>query len=82
MKRILLIGNSPLPNENTRVRPAAGLRTWQFLKALEKRCVLKVVTIAMPECYGESVPWNGNVISKNDPDLQEKLQTIHDAFQP
>ncbi len=82
MKRILLIGNSPLPNENTRVRPAAGLRTWQFLKALEKRCVLKVVTIAMPECYGESVPGNGNVISKNDPDLQEKLQTIHDEFQP
>ncbi len=36
MKRILLIGNSPLPEENAAVRPAAGLRTWQFLKGLER----------------------------------------------
>ena len=34
MKRILLIGNSPLPTENTKSRPAAGLRTYQFLKPL------------------------------------------------
>lgn len=34
MKRILVIGNSPLPNENTKSRPAAGLRTYQFLKPL------------------------------------------------
>ncbi len=110
MKRILLIGNSPLPNENTKIRPAAGLRTWQFLKALEKRCVLRLVTIAMPECYGEGSSHKqqsvtharggqggdnltmvgvANVasatttaISKNDPDLQKKLQTLHDEFQP
>jgi len=34
MKKILLIGNSPLPTENTKSRPAAGLRTYQFLKPL------------------------------------------------
>lgn len=36
MKRILIIGNSPLPEENTKSRPAAGLRTWQFLKPLTR----------------------------------------------
>ncbi|MDZ4210066.1 MAG: glycosyltransferase [Candidatus Curtissbacteria bacterium] len=34
MKRILVIGNAPLPEENTKSRPAAGLRTYQFLKSL------------------------------------------------
>jgi len=32
MKKLLIIGNSPLPNENTKSRPAAGLRTYQFSK--------------------------------------------------
>jgi len=32
MKKLLIIGNAPLPNENTKSRPAAGLRTYQFLK--------------------------------------------------
>ncbi len=37
MKKILLIGNSPLPDENTKSRPAAGLRTFQFLKPLLRK---------------------------------------------
>jgi len=32
MKKLLIIGNAPLPNESTKSRPAAGLRTYQFLK--------------------------------------------------
>lgn len=36
MKRILLIGNCPLPNENAKKRPSEGLRTWQFLSTLRK----------------------------------------------
>lgn len=52
MKKILLIGNCPLPQENVKVRPAAGLRTYQFLKALAGGFEVKLVTIAMPECYG------------------------------
>ncbi len=34
MTRVLLIGMSPLPTENTSKSYAAGLRTWQFAKAL------------------------------------------------
>jgi len=37
MKRILLVGNCPLPNENAKKRPSEGLRTWQFLSALTKK---------------------------------------------
>ncbi|MBD3360641.1 glycosyltransferase [Candidatus Peregrinibacteria bacterium] len=37
MKKILIIGNSPLPDENTRSRPAAGLRTHQFSSPLLKK---------------------------------------------
>lgn len=63
MKRILLIGNSPLPEENAAVRPAAGLRTWQFLKGLERAGAkshfkIKLVTIDMPECRRESCKAN------------------------
>ncbi len=36
MKKILLVGNCPLPEKNGQVRPAAGLRTWQFLKPLKE----------------------------------------------
>lgn len=87
MKRILLIGNSPLPEENTASRPAAGLRTWQFLKGLERpaRFQIKLVTIDMPECRGEAVGYDqatGNMFSKNDPDLSQKIQAIHDEFHP
>lgn len=34
MMNILLIGSAPLPEAAAQVRPAAGLRTWQFLKPL------------------------------------------------
>lgn len=36
MKRVAIIGNVPLPTQNTKSRPAAGLRTYQFLKPLLK----------------------------------------------
>lgn len=61
MRKILLIGNCPLPDENVKMRPAAGLRTWQFLKGLEGGSMMsdggsafeiRSVLIAMPECYG------------------------------
>ena len=87
MKRILLIGNSPLPEENTAVRPAAALRTWQFLKALE-RFQIRLVTIDMPECRGKAAGSQGSgvyehfIISKDDTDLSQKLQQLHDEFHP
>lgn len=33
MQRVLIIGNSPLPNDAAKRRPSEGLRTWQFLRS-------------------------------------------------
>lgn len=96
MKRILLIGNSPLPNENTLVRPAAGLRTNQFLQPLLKEAEnssysILLVTIAMPDAYKEDVKtsrishsknFSHINISKDDPNLVRTIQQIHDEFRP
>lgn len=94
MEKILLIGNAPLPYENVQSRPAAGLRTFQFLKPLidrpEKFKVL-AAKIAMPECYSvevleKEVKHGENfaevLISKNNPDLVRNIQRIHDEFNP
>jgi len=105
MKRILILGNCPLPDENTKSRPAAGLRTYQFLKPLlgsgatgnafsgmrREKFKVFLVTIAMPECY-ENEPGKKEIrysddfsqlqISKDDPNLFEEIQKIHDEFHP
>lgn len=66
MKRILLIGNCPLPNENAKKRPSEGLRTWQFLSALRGGCAggdinLRLVTLGLDDCYDESVIPQGSL---------------------
>ncbi|MFH1284673.1 MAG: glycosyltransferase [Candidatus Peregrinibacteria bacterium] len=110
MKKILLIGNSPLPDENTRSRPAAGLRTYQFLSPLIREggtvirdsskafsaakrpdFSIRMINIAMPECYDTEVSrkeirhsdkYSQFVISKNDPGLKKHVQSLCDEFQP
>ena len=91
MKRVLLVGNCPLPNENTSCRPAAGLRTHQFLNVLRGNCIVQLVTIAMPECYGDviertEIKHSDNffeaMISKDDSGLRGFLQRVHDDFEP
>ena len=92
MKRILLIGNAPLPEENTLTRPAAGLRTHQFLKSLiDKRFLVELVSIMMPECYEGALiceekdhgkRFKEFRVSKNDPQLLPYIQKIHDDFHP
>lgn len=91
MKKVLLIGNSPLPNENTSSRPAAGLRTHQFLSVLKQNCIVQVLTIAMPECYDDKVDrseikhsdkYFEARVSKDDPGLKSFVQRVHDDFQP
>ncbi len=93
MKRILIIGSCPLPDENTKTRPAAGLRTYQFLKPLLKNngFNIRLVTVAMPECYGADFSKKEEImaenfarfsISKNDPELIPYIQKIHDDFSP
>ncbi len=92
MKKILLIGNCPLPNEECKCRPAAGLRTYQFLKpVLNAGYTVKLVCIAMPDCYDDQVSYKEEkisgkfskiTISKNDPKILSRIQLIHDAFSP
>jgi glycosyltransferase involved in cell wall biosynthesis len=87
MKKILVLGSCPLPEDNTKSRPAAGLRTHQFMRALRgSGHEIKLVAIAMPECYGENEEIKsegGRVsISKNDPGLIQKIQKIHDEYEP
>ena len=92
MKKLLIIGNSPLPNENTKSRPAAGLRSFQFLSPiLSLNFNIILINIAMPECYDEEVEYKETIksesfkeitISKNEPALTSKIQKIHDNFKP
>ncbi len=92
MKKLLLIGNSPLPNENSKSRPAAGLRSFQFLSpTLSLNLDIVTINIAMPECYAEEIKYKRVVhsenfteitISKNDSALISKIQKIHDNFKP
>ncbi len=64
MKRVLIVGNSPLPNDNAKKRPSEGLRTWQFVKSLiggqsnEKLIPkdgysVRLVSVALDDCYGD-----------------------------
>lgn len=85
-----MIGNGPLPNEESKSRPAAGLRTWQFLKAIEA-ANLTLIKIAMPECYEVEPKFEAKskdngydifTISKNDPDLLGRIQKIIDEIEP
>lgn len=85
-----------MPEENTPARPAAGLRTWQFLKGLENASgasahfQVRLITIDMPECRRqsgvsdriESKTHEHFVVSKNDIDLLKKIQHLHDEFHP
>lgn len=94
MKKILLVGNSPLPNEMVKIRPAAGLRTFQFLKGIKENVSnidMRLLAIAMPNCYqGEIFDREYEVIEgvgcyavpKNDSRLVSKFQKFHDEFKP
>lgn len=92
MKRILLIGNAPLPDENEKSRPAAGLRTYQFLKPLmtQKDFFVKAVTIGMPEVYKNFYPADRKIsencsqmlISKDDLHLFKKIRAAAETFNP
>lgn len=89
MKKILIIGNGPLPNENTKSRPAAGLRTWQFFEGLRGMDGVKVelVKIDMPECYSSGEAHQEAVdgvfsVMKDDPELVSKVQKVCDRVRP
>ena len=92
MLKVMLVGNAPLPKENTNSRPAAGLRTWQFIKGLSDGADIELhaVTIGMPECY-EKKPEKGlsdggfykrYFINKDSVDLHKWVQEVHDEVHP
>src|SRR3989338_10027709 len=95
MKRILLIGNGPLPGEKSGIRSAAGLRTFQFLEGVRKngngKVALCSVLITGDESKknvsaltGQRAGTDENIfrIKKDDPKISHKLQKIHDDFEP
>lgn len=71
MKKIFLVGNSPLPTENTKSLPAAGLRTYQFLKPL-------ISSIGQGSSYGGTVIEKAEhaFSAKKSPNLKICLVTI------
>jgi hypothetical protein len=55
--RILILGNSPLPFENTSKTFAPGIRTWHFSKsAMEANCEVLVIGSRIPKAYGKKLP--------------------------
>lgn len=83
-----------MPDENTNSRPAAGLRTHQFLSVLKEQQnkQLLIITVAMPECYRGMTINEGKIaggknfrhyqFSKDSPFLLKKIKRLHDEFEP
>lgn len=93
MKKIIIVGNSPLPFEEVNSRPAAGLRTWQFYKATKERFANKVeihlVCIAMPECYTSNFEKLEKLgvnyiyrLNKNEKNLKKRIRKIVSEVKP
>lgn len=93
MKRILILGLSPLPTENDRCTLAPGKRTWQFtaplLEAGHRICLICCRHLAayqdlvLPEIRAEE---HGNLVHYS---VEQRvfedlnwLQRIHDHFEP
>lgn len=81
-QKILIIGNSPLPNESSENRPAAGLRTFQFLESIDKnKFDIRLITIPLSSSCDAVYDFQ-TVIKKDDLGIQNKIQKIHDKFKP
>lgn len=81
MTKVLIIGNSPLPTDNAEMRPAAGLRTYQFLKACRSAGFdVQLVTVAM--AASEASEDGQIILLKDDPRLMRRLQVACDEFGP
>ena len=85
MKKLFILGQSPLPGDEKGVRAAAGLRTYQFLKPLLEEKLWKICLVTVePELTGNTPieECEHHILWKNDPQLINKLQTIHNDFAP
>ena len=73
-KKILIIGNSPLPTENAESRPAAGLRTFQFLEVIDKnKFDIRLITIPLVDSSSPIYDFQ-TIIRKDDLGIQNKIQ--------
>jgi len=55
-KKVIIIGTSPLPFENTPKNYAAGIRTWHFaLSAKAANCEVMVIGYRIPSAYNEEL---------------------------
>ena len=56
-KRVVILGSSPLPFENTKKTYASGIRTWHFtLAAKEANCDVMIIGYRIPSAYVEELP--------------------------
>ena len=56
-KKVIILGHSPLPIENTKKNFAPGTRTWHFAySAKDAGCKVLVIGIRIPNSYDDSVP--------------------------
>lgn len=56
-KRVLILGNSPLPFENLRKTFAPGIRTWYFARsALDANCDVSIIGYRIPNVYDKEFP--------------------------
>lgn len=80
--KIIILGNSPLPSDNSNSRPAAGLRTYQFIKALETaNFEYKLITISIDK---NCKKYNNThtIIEKDDTKITSKLQSEITKYNP
>jgi len=56
-KRVLIIGNAPIPLENALRSYAPGIRTWNFAcAAKDANCVVKIIGCRIPKAYEKDMP--------------------------
>jgi glycosyltransferase involved in cell wall biosynthesis len=78
LKKLLIICNSPMPEDICENRPAAGIRSYQFLKACTGKYEIKCVAIEMApveKAFDETIVRIGK-------ENFAQVQNVHDEFKP
>jgi len=91
VKKVLVLGESPLPIENSRILTGPGIRTWQFAKPLlDNGHKVSLISFATPGAYmgkekvNKTTARNFMHHSVNQKDMMDLtyFQKIHDSFKP
>jgi len=83
MSKILLVGNGPLPSDQTKMLSASGLRTWQFTQGLlSDGHRVSVVCISDQIFEEKKTSFPRIILQKKDKNLLKKLQLIYKNFSP